>query len=166
MIAETSRFGKIEYQNSEIITMVSGILGFDEYIRFVIVGQEGQEPFKWLQSLEEPELAFLMIDPSYFKKDYKVGLNPGDLVALKAKNIDDIKIFVLVSIPNNQPSLMSANFQAPIAINKRSMVAVQLVLSESGYITDQSIYHELERRLAEAKSSRKDDGSTRIFIPV
>jgi flagellar assembly factor FliW len=164
LIAETSRFGKIEYQKSEVLTMVRGILGFDEYIRFILVEQEGQEPFKWLQSLEKPELAFLIIDPLCIKKDYTVEINPVDLVALKAKNIHDIKILVLVSIPNNQPSLMSANLQAPIAINKREMKAAQLVLSESGYDTSHSIIHELEQRHTEAKASGKDDGSTRIFI--
>lgn len=144
--------------------MIRGILGFDEYIRFIIVEQEGQEPFKWLQSLENPELAFLIIDPFYFKKDYKLEINPGDLDALKAKNTDELTIFVLVSIPNNQPSKMSANLLAPIAINNRDMKAVQLVLSESGYYTDQSIFLELKQRHAEGKGSGKDDGSTRLYI--
>jgi len=164
VIAISSRFGKIEYRKSKIITMVRGILGFNEYIRFIIIEQEGQEPFRWLQSLENPDLAFLIIDPFYFKKDYKVEINPGDLVALKAKNTDELKIFVLVSIPDKQPSMMTANLLAPIAINKRDMKAVQLVLSESGYVADQTIFQELERRLAEAKSSGKEDGSTRILI--
>lgn len=150
MIAETYRFGKIEYEKSEIITMVHGILGFDEYKRFIIICPEDQEPFKWLQSLENPELAFLIIDPRYFKTDYIVEINPGDLVALNAKHIDEIDIFVVVSIPKNQLSLMSANLQAPIAINRKEMKAAQLVLSESGYRIDQSIFHELERKLTEA----------------
>lgn len=156
MIAETSRFGKVEYEKSEIITMTRAILGFDEYIRFIILTLKEQEPFKWLQSLEKPELAFLIIDPLYFRSDYIVEINPNDLVVLKAKNIDDITIFVLISIPRNQPALMSANLQAPIAINKKEMKAAQLVLSESGYLTDQSIFYELERRLAEASLSKND----------
>ncbi|UCE67814.1 MAG: flagellar assembly protein FliW [Candidatus Zixiibacteriota bacterium] len=149
MIAETSRFGKIEHGKSEIITMVRGILGFDSYIRFITVSLRGQEPFKWLQSLEDPDLAFLMIDPLFFKPDYIVEINPNDLVMLKTKSIDDIAIFVLVSIPKGQPALMSANLQAPLVINKSNMNAAQLVLGESYYNTNHSIFKDLERRLVE-----------------
>jgi len=156
LIVETSRFGKIEYGKSEIITMVRGILGFDTFIRFIIVSLKGQEPFKWLQSLEDPDLAFLMIDPLFFKPNYIVEINPKDLVMLKAKNIDDIAISVLVSIPDGQPALMSANLQAPIAINRANMNAAQLVLGESDYAVDHSIFFELEKKLAEV-SIQDDD---------
>jgi flagellar assembly factor FliW len=156
LIAETSRFGKIEYGKSETITMVRAILGFDTYLRFIIVGLEGQEPFKWLQSLEDPDLAFLIIDPLFFKPNYIVEINPKDLVILKAKKIDDISVFVLVSIPNGQPALMSANLQAPVAINRSNMNAAQLVLGESDYTTDHSIFRELEKKLAEVSMPDND----------
>ncbi len=127
MIAETSRFGKIEHGKSEIITMVRGILGFDSYLRFIIVKLKGQEPFKWLQSLEDPDLAFLIIDPLFFKPDYLVEIHPADLAVLKARNVNNIAVFVLVSIPKGQPSSMSANLQAPLVINRDNMNAAQLV---------------------------------------
>jgi len=156
MIAETSRFGKIEYGKSEIITMVRGILGFDENIRFIIVSLEGQEPFKWLQSLEDPDLAFLMIEPTYFNTDYIVEINPNDLITLKARSVDDIAIYVLVSLPRNRPSLMSANLQAPLAMNKSEMKAMQLVLGESEYLTDQAIFNALEKRYTGVPLSDND----------
>jgi flagellar assembly factor FliW len=136
--------------------MVRGILGFDTYIRYIIVGLKGQEPFKWLQSLEDPDLAFLIIDPLFFKPSYVIEINPKDLVILNAKKIDDIAIFVLVSIPRGRPASMSANLQAPIAINKANMNAVQLVLGESDYVTDHSIFYELERKLAEVSMPDND----------
>ncbi|UCC78331.1 MAG: flagellar assembly protein FliW [Candidatus Zixiibacteriota bacterium] len=153
MIAETSRFGKIKHGKPEIITMVRGILGFDSYLRFIVVSLKGQEPFKWLQSLEDPDLAFLMIDPLFFKPDYIVEIHPGDLAILKTRNINNIAVFVLVSIPKGQPSLMSANLQAPLVINKDNMNAAQLVLADSNYNTEHSIFVELERRLAETSMS-------------
>lgn len=156
MIAETSRFGKIEYGKSEIITMVRGILGFDENIRFIVVSLEGQEPFKWLQSLEDSDLAFLMIEPNYVNRDYVVEINPNDLISLKANSVDEIVIYVLVSIPRSRPSLMSANLQAPIAINKNKMKAMQLVLSESDYLTNQAIFNALEQRFAGVPLSDND----------
>lgn len=156
MIAETSRFGKVEHGKSEIITMVRGILGFDSYLRYIIVGLKGQEPFKWLQSLEDPDLAFLMIDPLFFKPDYIVEINPGDLAILKTRDINNIAVFVLVSIPKGQPPLMSANLQAPLVINKDNMNAAQLVLADSDYNTEHLIFVELEQRLAELSMADSD----------
>jgi flagellar assembly factor FliW len=136
--------------------MVRGILGFDSFLRFIIVSLEGQEPFKWLQSIEEPDLAFLMIDPLFFKPDYIVEINPEDLNLLKSKDIRDIAIFVFVSIPKGQPASMTANLQAPLIISKSNMKAAQMVLAESNYNTNHSIFVELKQRLVEASMSDHD----------
>ena len=150
MILETSKFGSIEYTESEIITMSRGILGFESLKSFIIIGLVGQEPFKWLQSLEDPELAFLMIDPLFFKPDYIVDIHPDDLTVLNTSNINDIIVFVFVSIPKGNPSRMSANLQAPLVINTNNMSAAQLVLAESVYNIEHSIFDEVEQRLASA----------------
>ena len=149
MIIETTRFGRIEYGKSEIVTMIRGILGFDAFKYFIIVSLKGQEPFKWLQSLEDPNLAFLMIDPLYFMPNYLVDIHPNDLAILDAVNINNIIVFVFVSIPKGQPGMMSANLQAPVVINKENMKAAQMVLGDDTYNTEHSIFSELEQRLAE-----------------
>ncbi len=150
MFIDTNRFGKIEYGKHEIITLERGLLGFDNHQRFIIVNLKGQEPFKWFQSLEDSGLAFLIIDPLFFKPNYLVEINPKDLSVIKAKNIGDVSIFVLVSIPDGKPEQMSANLQAPLAINKANMSGAQLVLGDSDYIPDHSIFKELEQRLKES----------------
>ncbi len=147
MVLESTRFGTITYKKSEIITMVRGLLGFDQYKEFIVVSINGQEPFKWLQSLEEPNLAFLMIDPMSFNPDYMVEVNPRDIEMLGAKNPEEIAIFVLVTIPNGQPDKMSANLQGPIIINSKNMNGAQLVLSDSGYNTRHSIFKNIEKTL-------------------
>jgi flagellar assembly factor FliW len=145
---DTNRFGKVNYKKSEIVWMVRSLLGFEEYKRFLIISINGQEPFKWFQSLEEPTLAFLMIDPLFFKPDYIVEVNPKDIALLGAEDIRDISVFTFVTVPNGQPDRMSANLQGPIVINNKNMFAAQLVLGESNYDTRHSIFKEIEERLA------------------
>lgn len=152
MPIDSTRFGKIEYDKKEIISMARGLMGFDDYQRFIIVSLKGQEPFKWLQSLEDSGLAFLLIDPLFFKPNYVVEINPNDLSIINAKNVDDVTVFVLVSIPEGKPELMSANLLAPLVINKTNMKAVQFVLGESEYVPDHSIFKELERQLSESSA--------------
>jgi flagellar assembly factor FliW len=146
VFTETKRFGKIEYKKSDTISMVRSILGFDSYISFLIISPEEHEPFKWLQSLEEPSLAFLMIDPLVAEPDFVVEIYPNDLAVIGASDINDISVFVFVSIPEGRPELMTANFQAPMIVNKENMNAAQLVLGDSKYGSDHSIFNELENR--------------------
>ncbi len=145
-----TRFGNIKYDKSDIIRMVKGFLGFEHLKQFIVVSLEGQEPFKWFQSIEDQNIAFLMIDPLFFKPDYVVDIAPREIVALQASSLEDITLFVLVTIPAGQPEKMSANLQGPLAINMKDNCAAQLVLGESNYNPMHSIFDEIEKRLAEA----------------
>lgn len=156
MPIDSIRFGKIEYKKNEIISMARGLMGFDDYQRFIIVSLKGQEPFKWLQSVEDSGLAFLLIDPLFFKPNYVIEINPNDLSIINAKNVDDVTVFVLVSIPEGKPELMSANLLAPLVINNKSMKAVQFVLSESDYVPDHSIFKELKHQLAKSSAQNEN----------
>ena len=149
MILESNRFGKVNYKKSDIVWLVRGLLGFDEHKRYIIVALKGQEPFKWLQSLDDPNLAFLMIDPLFFKPDYVVEVNPKDIGLLGARSLDDISTFTLVTIPTGQPDKMTVNLQGPLIINKRNLHGAQLVLGDSNYDTRHLIFKDLEKRMAD-----------------
>jgi len=149
VIIETTRFGTVAYKKSEIVQMVRELLSFDEMRNFIIVSIRGQEPFKWLQSLDDPSLAFLMADPIQFKSDYVVEVHPHDLELLDTDNLEDVTVFVLVTIPQGQPDKMSINLQGPIIINHKNMLGAQLVLSDSGYGTRHSILRGLEKKQLE-----------------
>lgn len=156
MIIEATRFGKINYDRSDIIIMARGLFGFDDRLRFIIVSPKNEEPFKWLQSLDDPDLAFLMIDASYFKPNYEVEIKPDDLVILNAADTGDVDIFVLISIPREHPELMSANLLAPLAINKSNMNGVQLVLNDRSYSSEHLFFGELAARLHKAPVESED----------
>lgn len=150
MELKATRFGEIKYDKSGIFWMARGFLGFEHLKRFIVVSIEGQEPFKWFQSIEDRNIAFLMIDPLFFKPDYVVDITPAEIAVLQASSIDVITLFVLVSIPASQPEKMTANLQGPLAINMKDNCAAQLVLSESDYSPEHSIFEEIEKRMAEA----------------
>ena len=153
MELNTSRFGSIDYDKSDIIWMVRGFLGFEDLKRFVFISLKGQEPFKWYQSIENPGIAFLLIDPLFFKPDYVVEVNPKDIAILGAKAPEEISLFVLVTIPGGKPELMSANLKGPLAINLKNNQGAQLVLSDSAYDIAHSIFGEIEKRLSETATS-------------
>ncbi len=69
---ETLRFGELEIADSDIITMDDGLLGFPEYHRYVLASNPDQAPFLWLQCVDEPDLAFVVVNPYLFFPGYQV----------------------------------------------------------------------------------------------
>ena len=128
----SSRFGKIEVREEEIITFPEGLVGFCNLKRYLIIEREIDRPFQWLQVIDNPELAFLITDPLLFCPHYKVELNPQENAVLKLAKVNEGKIFVLVVIPED-PSRMRANLLAPLVINVSKRLGKQVILEQSGY---------------------------------
>ena len=139
MLVKTSRFGEIEVEDSAVIEFPEGIVGFPEIRGFVIFdGPEGT-PFKWLQSTERPELAFVICDPLLFKTDYKVSVAKEELTVLELAGIDDAVVCVILSIPAD-PWKMTANLMGPVIFNAEKRLGKQLVLSGPEHTTKHPVF--------------------------
>jgi len=148
VVFESEHFGKINYKKSETIWMAKGLLGFEGSHQFILLSPEEQDPFKWLQSVDDESLAFLVIDPLLVKPDFNIDINPKDLAILECKNASDLIIYLLVTIPKGRIEQMTANLQAPIIINRANLHAIQLIVNESGHITQYPIFKALEKKLS------------------
>lgn len=130
-----------------IITVVGGLLGFREYTRYVILNHDDDSvvPFRWLQSVENPALAFVIIDPWVVMADYAIELPDEVCASLDLSEAQPPLIFAIVTIPL-EPSLMTANLQGPLVINATTRRAQQAVLTNSPYTTQHSILAGLLQR--------------------
>jgi len=128
----TTRFGEVEIDESRIINMPDGIPGFDECKKFFIFGSE-EQPIKWFQSVDKPEVALPIVNPFLFAKDYEVELSDDDVEFLKAEKPEDIAVFVVLVIPSGDPMAMTANLKAPIVINTKEKIGRQVVLMDDRY---------------------------------
>ncbi len=144
MKVKTSRFGELDVPRDKIIHMPLGILGFQNSFNYFILDHAEDSPFKWLQSADEPDLAFVVIDPYTFKPDYNVELTVEDLAPIQTSNVDDIVIAVLVSI-HGDPRLMTANLLAPLIVNYKKMLGMQTVMNNSSYTTRCNILDEMQK---------------------
>ncbi len=124
----TKAFGNIEINPNEILEFPDGLFGFQEYHRFALISDNEDSPFQWLQSLDESGLAFILIQPETFLKEkYKPEILSGDLEALHVKGVDTCKIYLIVTIPENQPEKMTANLQGPILFNEEKKIGRQAI---------------------------------------
>ena len=131
----TVRFGEVSVDDELIIQFIEPVLGFQDSQRFVILDHAENSPFKWLQSADEPELAFVVTNPKFFGIEYEFLLSDEIASKLLLENAEDALVLTIVNIPQNDPGKMTANLLGPIVINQASRKAMQVVLNESGYDT-------------------------------
>ena len=125
----TSRFGDIEIDEQSVVEMPEGMLGFSEFRKYVIIQHNQGSPFLWFQAVEEPNLAFVIVDPFTFFPDYEVLLSREDLDALQATELGKLAVFSVVVIPEN-PEDITANLRGPVLVNVEKRIGRQVVLND------------------------------------
>ncbi len=146
MKIKTTRFGELEVNEDLIIKMTKPILGFENLTHYIIVETEDYLPFKWYQSIDDPDTAFVIINPLYFFHDYVVEVNPKEIEELKLKDENDIVTYVIVAIPHDYTK-MTANLQGPLLINSKTKLAKQHVLVNTNYQIKHKIFDNIENQV-------------------
>ncbi len=132
MEVRTTRFGVIDIAEDRVITFPKGLLGFSTHTRFCLLEPGEDACFFWLQSVDEPGLAFVVTDPSMFVPDYSVPVRPEQMVELKLNKLDDAQVFVVV---NKVDQTLTGNLQGPLVINTLTRTGEQMVLAEKKWHT-------------------------------
>lgn len=132
MNIDTTRFGKIEIGAAELIMMKGSILGFEHLKRFVLLIHDAKTPLCWLQSVDDPSVAFVVANPRLIKPDYNPVIFAGDREFLDMKNNDDIALLAIVTV-RSSPFRVTANLRAPLLINAAKRMANQVVLDHPDY---------------------------------
>jgi flagellar assembly factor FliW len=141
---KTSRFGDIEVKKDDVIELPSGLIGFPELKEFVLLDHDKDSPFKWLQSLDDGTIAFVLINPLLFKSDYEVEVTEAEVSDLSLENEDDAVISVIVTMPTN-PQQMTANLKAPLIFNLKNRRGKQIILTSNTYTPRHNIMEELKK---------------------
>ena len=156
MIVNSMRFGQLEVPENKIISMVKPVLGFENLKKYFLLEVDEIRPFLWLQSVEEPAVAFLVVNPLYIMKDYKIEINSMEIADLEIRKVTAVETYVIVTLPDD-PQELSANMQGPILINTENNLAKQLVLVNSDYRIKHMIFESLgvEPEIPVAKSKEE-----------
>ena len=134
MFVETTRFGRLDIEDDRIINVPKGLLGFPDHTRFTLIETNRDNYFFWLQSLDEPSLAFVVSDPSIFFKDYTVPIREETQTELELVNVEQTQVFVIC---NRVDDWLTGNLLGPIVVNAANRLATQVVLTEKKWTTRQ-----------------------------
>jgi flagellar assembly factor FliW len=131
MQIETTRFGTIDIEESQLFQFPMGLLGFSGLKRYVVLDHSEDSPLKWLQSVDDGSLAFIITDPLFFVPGYRVSARRSELEIIKADE-DQLVLSVIMTVPEN-PQDMSANLMAPLIFNMKNRAAMQYVLTKQKF---------------------------------
>lgn len=124
---ETSRFGTLEVEDNKIINFHDGLLGFSHLKRYILMDYK-DTPLKWLQAVDDPEIAFIVVEPRIFFPDYSIKLDNAIKHHLQIENDEDLAVLVIIRVEGEK---MIANLHGPILLNASLMRGVQVVLEKA-----------------------------------
>ena len=140
----TKARGKIEITEDRLITIPAGLFGFEQYTKYALVDSD-YEPFIWLQSCEDPNLAFLIVDPFLICSEYETDIDDESLEKIGITKPEDIIIMTIVTVPHDGSSI-TANFQGPLVINKQNHQCMQAILTDNRWSTKVDIVEAMNKR--------------------
>jgi flagellar assembly factor FliW len=128
-----TRFGEVEFDPNDTVRFVGGLVGFENLRDFIVMPNKKNGPLFWIQSVEDPEIAFVLTDPTNFFLDYKVIPDGRERAKLGIEKDDECHALVVVTVPPDRK--VTLNLMAPILFAPASNRAIQVVLENSQYKT-------------------------------
>jgi flagellar assembly factor FliW len=129
---DTKFFGEIEIQEKDIIIFESGLPGFEEVKRYILLDTDEQGILKCLQSVEYNYIAFIMANPWDVVADYEMDIDDGEIEELCGKDINNLLVYSILNITDQK---MTANLMAPVLINTNTCQGKQIILYKAKYTT-------------------------------
>ena len=152
MKAITRIFGEIEIADEKIITMERGMIGFPNLNHFALIFDEEkgqkQTSIMWLQSMDDTDIAFPVMDPHAVKEDYNPNVNEEIVAPIGELNEENTFVLVTVTVPKKIEDF-SVNLKAPIVVNMDNRKAVQLIV-EDDYPVKYKVYEVLKAKKEKA----------------
>ena len=127
-------FGTLDVRPESVVHFTDGLFGFRDCLRFALVPTPRQAVF-WLQSVEHPTLAFLLVDPFHVAPGFSVELSDADLAAIEARTPEDVAVLAIATLPKAAGETPTANLQGPLAINVRQARGRQLAVGAGAFDT-------------------------------
>lgn len=132
VMIDSERLGEVEIDESSLIEFPAGIIGFPELRRYAMVAAEASGLYSWLQSVDDPDLAFLAVVPGPFFPDYAPSINDDECDAIGLSDPQDAQLLCLVTVGDET---VTANLLGPVVLNVRNRLARQVVLTDSSLST-------------------------------
>lgn len=141
----TRRFGELEIEEEKVLYFPDGIYGFEGDKRWILKDLDPNLPsFHWLQSLDDGDVALVVVDPFIFRPQYFPQLPEQEIAKLKLNSIENAIFLSIVVIPEDIQN-MTANLQAPLVINPDNRIGRQIITTSPEYERRHLVFAEMKK---------------------
>lgn len=126
-----TRFGEVEYDPNNLLHFPAGLIGLPSLRHFIVMPNKKQGPLFWIQSVDEPDIAFVLTDPTNFFLDYLVVPDNTERQSLHIDENDECYTLTVVTVPPDQN--ITLNLAAPILFAPKTNRAIQIILEGTTY---------------------------------
>ncbi|PKL75585.1 MAG: flagellar assembly protein FliW [Candidatus Melainabacteria bacterium HGW-Melainabacteria-1] len=116
----------------ELTFVEQGLLGFEALLRYELTVYDPETPFYWLRSLEDEQVAFVVMEPIWLLEDYDFELSEDDARLMAVTAPQDVFVLLLCTVPE-EPLDMTANLLGPLVFNRHNNLGRQLILDRQRY---------------------------------
>jgi flagellar assembly factor FliW len=116
-----------------VLHFAAGIPAFPNARRFRLDPWGGDDgAFSLMQSLDDPDLAFVVTRPGLFFPDFAIDVDDDVAERLGLADPDEAAVLVIVTV-RERAADATANLLGPIVVNRLTNEAMQVVLHNSSY---------------------------------
>ena len=145
----TKRFGILSVPDELVWEWPVPLPGFPRSRNFVLIDDERVRPFLWLQSLNEPEVAFVITEAALVVPGYNPLLPEGEIACLQLSPGSRPALYVIVTVPED-PRQAWVNLRAPLVLNAYARLGRQVVLSDERYSFRHPLCEVLDQAVGQA----------------
>lgn len=125
---ELTEMEPLTVARENMIHLPAGLLGFETIKKYVLLTTDEEAPFSWLQAIDDPTLAFLVVPPFDAVPEYQPELSDDDVIYLGLKSSFDALMYNVVTLRNGKATI---NLKGPIVINRYTLRGKQVVLQNA-----------------------------------
>lgn len=135
MKIQTTRFGELNIPEDRVIEIPDGVLGLPDSTSYILLEHDSEgTPFNWLQAVDNPDLAFIVMDPHLVVDGYTVQFDDDAVERFGTEKADDsFGMLAIVNVPREDPVKMTVNLRAPIVVQLQKRLGQQVVLPDDYY---------------------------------
>lgn len=126
-----TRFGEVEYEEQNLLNFPAGMIGFPNLHKFIVMPNKKAGPLFWIQSADDPDIAFVLTDPTNFFLDYAVVPESSEKEMLGLGENDPCYVLSVVTVPEDLK--ITINLSAPILYAPTTNRAIQIILENTDY---------------------------------
>jgi len=106
--------------------------GFENLKDFVLLPLAEESPFIIMQAVEDPDIAFVTIEPGNLIQDYEFEISDKVEKNLEIDSISNLLILNIITLKDKIEN-STANLSAPIIINLAAKLGQQVILDDQRY---------------------------------